>query len=238
MASTPKRCAAAVTSRARAAAATVRIGVYSECTEFDPPVSWFHSELRTRVVEHDVDDLEPGVELLGRDDAHGGRDPLADLGPGHVDDDPVVRGDLDLEEIRGRQRGQRRARRSGRRRSRPRVPPPARSARGSNVSSTAFTTTVSTGAATRYARKRRRLMPGTTVARARSAGPSCPSPACSGPADTEVRSDGMCFPPEPGRDETRQQAIPRNGGRRNLRRDRDRGFRPRLPARSSRRPRA
>src|ERR1700751_5635932 len=38
-ASPGNRFAAAVTRRARAAAATVRIGAYSACTEFDPPVS-------------------------------------------------------------------------------------------------------------------------------------------------------------------------------------------------------
>ena len=63
-------------------------------------------QLRARVVEHDVDGIEPGVELFGRDDPHRGRDALPDLRSRDVDDDTIRRGDLDLEEVRGRQRGE------------------------------------------------------------------------------------------------------------------------------------
>ena len=63
-------------------------------------------ELGAGVVEHDIDGLEAGVQLLGRDDAHGRRDSLAHLGPGHMDHDPVRGGDLDLEQVRRGQRGE------------------------------------------------------------------------------------------------------------------------------------
>src|SRR5690606_24539604 len=58
-------------------------------------------QLGPGVLEDDVGVLQPGADLVGDDLRDGGGDALADLGPGEAGDDPVLRRDLDHQQVLG-----------------------------------------------------------------------------------------------------------------------------------------